>query len=85
MDSSYQFFYSNYIYLYLFLLIKKQNFLLNYSKYKYYNFFDILNKIFVYKEFLLKVDYMSIQIYAHYIEYFRRIKYNEYISNNKLL
>ena len=85
INNSYNYFHENYIHIYIYLLSKKQKFLLNYSKYKYYNPFITLKKIFIYKEFILKVDYMSMYIYTHYIEYFRKMKYNEYISNNILL
>lgn len=85
IDNSYNYFHENYIHIYIYLFIKKQKFLLNYSKFKYYKNNILLKKIFIYNEFILKVDYTSLYIYMSYIEYFRRIKYNEYISNNKLL
>lgn len=82
---SYNYFHENYIHIYLYLFIKKQKFILNYSKYIYYKNNILLKNIFIYNEFILKVDYTSTYIYIHYIEYFRKIKYNEYIANNKLL
>lgn len=85
IKNSCSYYHNNFIIFFIYLLSNKENYLLNYSKYNFYKNKTLLKKIFIYREFIIKVDYTTIHIYMKYIEYFRKTKYNEYITNNKLL
>ncbi len=76
--------YNNYIFLYIYLIRYIYKFIIKYNKFIYYKNVKIENKIFFFKEFILKIDYNSYFLYRKYIEFFRLFKYNEYLSNNKL-
>lgn len=42
-------------------------------------------QIFFFNEFIIKIECKSFFLYKKYIEYFRLVKYNEYLSNTKIL
>jgi hypothetical protein len=79
------FFYNNKIFIIILLLCKYYFWILYFSKYKYYKNIKKLNKIFFFNEFILKIENTSFFLYRKYIEYFRIVKYNEYLSNSLIL
>lgn len=78
------FFYTNNTFLYIYLIKRLFNFFFKFNKLKYYKISNNLNKIFLFNNFILKVDYATFFLQRRYIPFFRLFKYNEYLSNNKL-
>lgn len=81
----YIFFFNRYIFIYVYLLKYLNFFLIAYSKYNYHLNRNIYHNLFFFKEFKLKVDYNSFFFYRKYIYFFHLAKYNEYLSNHKML
>ena len=80
------FFYHNFVFLFIYLVKYKFIFIKNYDKFLFFKKFSLKNKkFFFYHEFILKADCISFFLYRRYIEYFRMFRYNEYLSNDKTL
>jgi len=77
-------YYNYYTFFLLYLFNLDNSFIYIYNKFLFFNIY--INKlIFFFEDFIVKAEVKCFILYRHYFEHFRRLKYNEYLSTNKIL